>query len=227
MHGSDRPARRRWQPPKPFTGAHTAVVVGNVDPLQEGRVQVAAPSLLRATTPWARLATLMAGPDRGTWFVPDVGDEVLVVFEGGDPARPIVIGSLWGSGAAAPEANTPGNGVRSITTRSGARVAIDDTGGGCTIELRTPGGRRVSLDDTGASLTIDSGDGSTIVFDAGGVEVTSAGTVKVSASNVRVAASSVAVDAGIVTAAGVVQCETLIATSVIAASYTPGAGNIW
>jgi uncharacterized protein involved in type VI secretion and phage assembly len=189
-------------------------------------VQVAAPSILRSPA-WARLATLMAGPDRGTWFVPDVGDEVLVVFEGGDPARPIVIGSLWGGAAAPPEVNTPDNGVRSITTRSGARVAIDDTGGGCTIELRTPGGRRVTLEDTAASVTIDGGDGNTIVLDASGVEVTSAGAVSVSASTVRVSASQVAVDAGIVTVSGVVKCDTLIANSVIAANYTPGAGNIW
>ena len=44
---------------------------------------------------WARLATLMAGAKRGTWFIPDPGDEVLVVFEGGDPRRPYVVGALW------------------------------------------------------------------------------------------------------------------------------------
>ena len=44
---------------------------------------------------WARLATLMGGNNRGSWFIPDVDDEVLVVFEGGDPRRPYVIGGLW------------------------------------------------------------------------------------------------------------------------------------
>ncbi len=41
------------------------------------------------------MATLFAGKDRGSWFMPDVGDEVLVSFEHGDPSRPYVLGGLW------------------------------------------------------------------------------------------------------------------------------------
>ena len=52
---------------------------------------------------WARQATLMAGNDRGTWFIPEVDDELLVVFEAGDPSRPYVIGALWNGRDAPPE----------------------------------------------------------------------------------------------------------------------------
>src|SRR6476661_3180223 len=76
-------------------GVYPAVVTDVRDPEGQGRVRV---SLPWAGDPgkakyeaWARLATLMAGGGRGTWMIPDTGDEVLVAFEGGHPERPCVI----------------------------------------------------------------------------------------------------------------------------------------
>src|SRR5690606_7267207 len=90
-----------------FYGAYPAIVVDLVDPDQQGRVKVRLPwapddngGLYEA---WARLATLMAGNNRGVWFVPDLDDEVLVMFEGGDPRRPYVVGALWNGQDAPPE----------------------------------------------------------------------------------------------------------------------------
>ena len=68
---------------------------------------------------WARLATLMAGAGRGTWFVPEVDDEVLAVFEGGDPHRPYVIGALWNGQDAPPETMGSNNDIRAIHSRNG------------------------------------------------------------------------------------------------------------
>ena len=77
---------------------------------------------------WARLATMMAGDDRGTWFVPEVDDEVLVGFGGGDPDWPYVVGSLWNGKDATPgDRWTPSNNVRSLTSRTGIRITMDDT----------------------------------------------------------------------------------------------------
>ena len=75
-------------------------IVTNVkDEDNEGKVKVKFPWLSDADeSAWARLSSPMAGPDRGLQLVPEVDDEVLVVFERGDPNRPIVIGSMWERG---------------------------------------------------------------------------------------------------------------------------------
>jgi len=79
-------------------GAYPAIVTDIKDPDGQGRLKIALPWALDATTgrydAWARLATLMAGNNRGSWFIPDVGDEVLVVFQGGEASFPIVIGAM-------------------------------------------------------------------------------------------------------------------------------------
>ena len=88
-------------------GAFPALVTDINDPEGLGRVKIALPwspdtAGARYET-WARLATFMAGNNRGSWFIPDVDDEVLIVFEGGDPRRPYVIGSLWNGKDSPPE----------------------------------------------------------------------------------------------------------------------------
>ena len=72
-----------------------------------------------------------------------------------------------------------------------------------------------------------SGQGSTIRIDSTGVTIDAAAQVQVNASQVKVSAGMVNVDAGMAKFSGVVECETLIANSVVAANYTPGAGNVW
>jgi len=94
------------------------------------------------------------------------------------------------------------------------------------LHVRTPGGLEVHLDDAAGRVTI-SGQGSTIRIDSTGVTIDAAARVAVNASQVKVSAGMVEVDAGMSKFSGVVQCDTLIANSVVAASYTPGAGNIW
>ena len=80
-------------------GVQTAQVVDVKDPDGQGRIKVKLPwspdAAGAACELWARLATLMAGDNRGSWFIPDVDDEVLVAFEHGDLRRPVVVGFLW------------------------------------------------------------------------------------------------------------------------------------
>ena len=90
-----------------FYGVYPATVSDVSDPENQGRVRVRLPW---SPDPggsgyevWARLATLMAGDGRGSWFIPDVNDEVLVAFEGGSPRRPYVVGALWNGRDAPPE----------------------------------------------------------------------------------------------------------------------------
>jgi uncharacterized protein involved in type VI secretion and phage assembly len=184
-------------------GVYEATVLDVRDPEGLGRVRVR-PGALKVSgveKTWARLATLMAGNGCGTWFVPDVGDEVLVAFEAGDPRRPYVVGALWSSAASPPETmdGAGDNPRRVIATRGGARIAIDDSA------------QRVEIVDA---------NGNSIVLEPTGISVTAA-------AKVRITASMIEVESGVARFAGVVACDTLQANSVIASSYTPGAGNVW
>ena len=94
------------------------------------------------------------------------------------------------------------------------------------LHVRTPGGLEIHLDDAAGRVTI-SGQGSTIRIDSTGITIQAAAKVDIEAAQVKVSAGMVEVDAGMSKFSGVVQCDTLIANSVVAASYTPGAGNVW
>ena len=82
------------------------------------------------TTFWARIAVPMGGPDRGTYVLPEIEDQVLVVFEHGDINRPIVIGSLWSKKQEPVEVNQSGkNNTKLIKSRCGHRIIFDDKEG--------------------------------------------------------------------------------------------------
>jgi uncharacterized protein involved in type VI secretion and phage assembly len=90
---------------------------------------------------WARLATMMGGNNRGSWFVPDNNDEVLVAFESGDPRRPYVIGGLWNGTDAAPESmDGSGNNYKKVLrSRNGVKVTLDDQDGQREVHRRNAG----------------------------------------------------------------------------------------
>mgnify|MGYP002130255325 CR=1 FL=1 len=118
-------------------GVYPALVTDVQDPDNQGRVQIKLPLVEEAdgatALAWARLATLMAGGDRGSWFIPEVDDEVLVAFTAGDPRRPVVIGALWNGVDAPPETMDSANNVRSVTSRSGHKLSFDDTAGAALV----------------------------------------------------------------------------------------------
>lgn len=177
---------------------------------------------------WARVAVPFAGKGRGAFFIPDVGDEVLVCFVHGDPRQPVVVGSLWSGGQRPPERISGSRVDRwSLTARSGTRISIVDAAGGPEITLETPGGvSAVLTDQEGGSVELTAA-GNTVTLDPGGVTVSAGSQVTVQASQVSVTAGMVQVDAGVSQFSGLVKCDVLQTNTVIATSYTPGAGNIW
>src|SRR5690242_20024753 len=134
---------------KRLYGVYPAQVTDIKDPDGQGRVKVRLPWAPDvnggAYEVWARLATLMGGKNRGTWFIPDPDDEVLVVFEGGDPRHPYVLGGLWNGRDTPPETmdGAGKNFKKTIRSRNGVRVALDDTDGQESLALETPGGQKV------------------------------------------------------------------------------------
>jgi len=217
-----------------FYGAYPAVVMDVADPDGQGRVKVALPWSPdgggERYEAWARLATMMAGRNRGSWFIPDVDDEVLVVFAGGDPRHPCVVGALW-NGQDTPPQSMDGAGrnhVKKLRSRNGVQITLDDTDGQETLVLETPGGQKATLKDGPGTVEIVDANGNSVRMEASGITVTASAKVTVNAgATVEVSASMVRVSAGMSQFSGVVQCDTLVTNSVVSASYTPGAGNVW
>ena len=118
-----------------FSGRIYGVVIGivtdNKDPDKMGRIKMKLPWLAEdAESTWARIATLMAGNDRGSFYLPEVDDEVLVAFEHGDLRYAYVLGTLWNGKDKPPETNDDGkNNKRVIKSRSGMTILLDDTSG--------------------------------------------------------------------------------------------------
>jgi uncharacterized protein involved in type VI secretion and phage assembly len=214
-------------------GAFPALVTDIKDPDGQGRVKISLPWSAdtggASYENWARLATLMGGKNRGSWFIPDVNDEVLVVFEGGDPRRPYVIGALWNGSDSPPESmDGSGNNYKKVLrSRNGVKVTLDDQDGQEQLILETPGGQKMTMKDGPGSVEIVDSNGNSVKLETSGITITASAKVTINASQVAVSAGMVTVDAGMSKFSGVVQCDTMISNSVISASYTPGAGNIW
>ena len=103
------------------------VVTDNKDPSKLGRVKLKMPILSDAdTTFWVPIIMLGAGKNRGWFFIPEVEDEVLVMFEQGDINRPLVVGALWGGKDKPPDKNPGSNPRRVIKSRQGSKITFDD-----------------------------------------------------------------------------------------------------
>src|SRR3954462_3265871 len=114
-------------------GVQLAIVVDNKDGAENPgfRVKVKFPWLNdQETTFWARIAVPMSGSERGTYVLPEIDDQLLVVFEHGEFDRPIVIGALWSKKQEPVEVNQSGkNNTKLIKSRCGHRIIFDDKDG--------------------------------------------------------------------------------------------------
>jgi uncharacterized protein involved in type VI secretion and phage assembly len=149
-----------------IVGVVIGIVTNNEDDEGMGRVRV--------RFPWRgdSGATLMAGDDRGTFFLPEVDDEVLVAFDHGDINHPYVIGSLWNGVDTPPETNADGkNNIRTIKSRSGHEIIFDDNHeqNREKIEIHTNAGHTILLDDSAGAEKIeikDKTDNNKIIIDS-------------------------------------------------------------
>jgi phage baseplate assembly protein V len=213
-------------------GVQLAQVVSLDDPERQNRVKVRLAAVSGTSNQvgeiFARIATLFAGDNRGAFWMPDVGDEVVVAFVQGDSRMPIVLGGLWNGASRSPETLEPSNNLKVVRSRNGNRIVLDDTRGREKVIIETPAGNRITLSDGGGSaVTIEDRHGNTTTMAGGGVTVRTGSKLTIEASQIEVTAALVQVNAAMSKFSGIVQCDTLITNSVVSASYTPGAGNIW
>lgn len=156
---------------KPING----VVIGIVTQVRPGEVKLKFPWLHESEdeekeSNWARIATAMAGNDRGTFLMPEVDDEVLVAFEKGSFEHPYVIGFPWNGKDKPPADDTQ---KRTIKTKSGHVVTFNDNPGSEGITIESQGGQKVELKDTPTgSISIETSIGNKIEFNDMGGSIT-------------------------------------------------------
>jgi len=132
----------------PVAESQPATVISNDDPAGLGRIQVAFAWQKDAgvNTPWIRMTNPHSGGGKGFYFIPEVGEEVLVGFEGGNAEKPFVLGAMY-NGSALSEYHTSGNDKKVIQTRSGTKVIMNDAEGSIFIE--DPSGNTWLMDGKG------------------------------------------------------------------------------
>jgi len=175
---SDRPERQR------FAGLFVAIVTNNQDPEKLGRIRLKYPWLSDTDeSDWVRVAAPMAGNDRGVFFLPEVGDEVVVGFVQGDMHVPIVLGGLWGGKDRPPATNEDGkNNLRLVKSRSGHIIRLDDTDGAEKIEVIDKSGKNsVTIDTQSNTITIKAATDLVLEADNGKVSIKGA-SVEVTAT---------------------------------------------
>ena len=164
----------------PTAEPQMATVVRNDDPRGVGRVQVRMNwQTGNMQTGWIRVMTPDAGSsdkvntNRGFVFIPEVGDHVLVGFRNGDPNRPYVMGSLFNGYTASGGGES--NKIKSITTRSGSSLQLDDSNGSVTlhdrrgVQMNFDGGGNHSLNANSTSTTTVGKEASVLKMDSSGV----------------------------------------------------------
>lgn len=177
----------------PLVGVALAQVAENIDLTGQGRVKLRLP-WLPGVEPWARVASPGAGAGWGVYFIPQVGDEVLVAFQHGDVRDAYVIGSLW-SLTARPPADTPldPRQRRAIVTPTGHTVELHELKQSVTV--RTATGQAVTLEPE--KIEVATATGVKLVLEtAGSVSVTAPLKIELKAAQIVLDGTTVEVKGG-------------------------------
>ena len=172
-------------------GLAVGSVTDNRDPEGLARVRVRLPWHANDDTSyWARTAMPMAGPDRGTYFLPEVGDEVLVGAENGDPSHLYVLGMVWNGKQSPPANNDDGaNNTRLIKSRSGHLVRFNDDTDAPEVEVSLVDGKKLLLDSDGITLTDGQTNTLTFTTGSGSIEITAGQSLTLKGVSVTIEAT--------------------------------------
>jgi uncharacterized protein involved in type VI secretion and phage assembly len=165
--------------------------------LGEDRIKVKFPLVGMAEEGlWARLATLDAGKERGTFFRPEIGDEVVVGFLGDDPRHPIIVGMCHSSAKPVPEPAKDSNHRKGYVSREKMKFNFDDEKK--IIVLETPAGNKITLSEDDKGIKIEDQNGNKITLDDSGIKIESSkdltlkatGDIKLEGMNVEIKAQT-------------------------------------
>lgn len=114
-----------------------------------------------------------------------------------------------------------------LRSRGGLKITLSEKPGHESFVVETSAGQRFLLQDGPGQIEVSDGNGNSVRLEADGITVNAAAKVTINAGVIEINSGVVNIDAAVSKFAGVIQCDTLISNSVVSASYTPGAGNIW
>lgn len=148
------------------------------DPIGENRIMI---RLLNGddTTLWARIALLDAGKERGTFFMPEIDDEVVVGFIDDNPNKAVVLGMLHSSVSPAPVEAGDQNHIKGIYSREKMKLEFDDENKSVTIA--TPNGNSLSISDKKKGILLQDQNGNKMTLDDNGIIIESAKSLTIKA----------------------------------------------
>lgn len=163
-------------------GLHVAKVTNiHEDPNGEYRVKVRMPIInMEDEGVWARVATLDAGDSRGTFFRPELDDEVIVGFLNDDPNDPVILGMLHSSANPSPIEPEEENNEKGIVTRSAIKMIFNDDKKSVVVE--TPGGKKFTLDDDEGEVILEDENGNSAILNSDGITLESASDISLKAT---------------------------------------------
>lgn len=163
-------------------GLHLGVVKKlDADPAGERKVQVSIPLLgAEADGVWARLSNFYASNGFGDFFIPEIGDEVVLAYLNGDPSYPVILGSVYSSSRPPPYDLTAENNTKAIVTRSKLRLIFDDDKKSVTII--TPAENKVVISDDSKSILLQDQNGNKAQLDPSGILLDSPKDITINAS---------------------------------------------
>ena len=161
-----------------ISGLTIGTVTSNEDPDNEDRVRVRLPLVDAGDGVWARVANLDAGNQRGFFFRPEIGDEVVVGFLDDDPRRAVLLGMLNSSKNPAPIKGSDQNDQKAYQSRSKMKLSFDD--GQKIVSLETPAGNKITLSEADKGVKIEDQNGNSITLDPNGITLDTQKALKLS-----------------------------------------------
>lgn len=151
------------------------------DPAGEDRILVRLPVVdSQGEGTWARVATLDAGENRGSFFRPEIDDEVIVGFINDNPNDAVVLGMMNSSAKPAPLTAADDNHEKGFVTRSEIKFIFNDEKK--SAKLETPGGKKVTLDDDAGVIQLEDENGNKVVIDSSGITLDSPADINLKAT---------------------------------------------
>jgi Rhs element Vgr protein len=165
------------------------------DPDGEDRIMVSLPIVDKNEQGiWARVATLDAGENRGSFFRPEINDEVIVGFINGNPRDAIVLGMMNSSAKPAPITASDDNNEKGFVTRSKMKFIFDDDKK--SVVLETPAGKKITIDEDAGVIELEDENSNLVTLDSSGITLESAGDISITATgDVNIEGTNVSISA--------------------------------